>query len=540
MKRYISTVLIVFLTIGMKAQVIELNDDFENPAESLPWTADNINLDPSLENPFPGEGNSSSTVLFYEDTGAEFGNLFFDVPINFDLTENSTFSFKIYVPSESITGDQPNQVSLKLQNGDLSQPWTTQTEIIKPIVPDEWQTVSFDFSSDEFINQNGSSPDPTVRFDLNRVLIQVNGEFNFDLVDAYIDDFAYDGVLDPDANPTNSIYTELVWADEFENDGPVNDTKWFHQTILPNGNSWFNNEQQHYTDRIDNSFVEDGFLHIVAKEEVFTDQGVTKNYTSARLNSKFAFTYGRVVARARLPFGFGTWPAIWTLGKNIIETGGYWSEEYGEVFWPACGEIDIMEHWGSNQNVISAALHTPSSFGATENYGTIVDTDVSEEFHIYEMEWSPDAIKFSVDGSVYYTYEPEIQNAETWPFDSDQYILLNVAIESIVSSAFEESDMVIDYVRVYQEEGALSATDQVRDENVKIYPNPAGDVLWLEHPSASASGRIEIFSLTGEKVLTAPLAGGKNQVDVSELPAGAYVINLLDTSFFGTKTFIKL
>lgn len=57
----------------------------------------------------------------------------------------------------------------------------------------------------------------------------------------------------------------------------------------------------------------------MAKKETFTDQGYTKQYTSARLNSKFAFKYGRVDIRAQVPIGPGTWPALWLLGRNISE-----------------------------------------------------------------------------------------------------------------------------------------------------------------------------------------------------------------------------
>jgi beta-glucanase (GH16 family) len=68
--------------------------------------------------------------------------------------------------------------------------------------------------------------------------------------------------------------------------------------------------------------VEAGSLNIVAKKESFTDQDVTKQYTSARLNSKFAFKYGRIDVRAKVPNEAGTWPAIWMLGKNVNEDGG--------------------------------------------------------------------------------------------------------------------------------------------------------------------------------------------------------------------------
>ena len=102
----------------------------------------------------------------------------------------------------------------------------------------------------------------------------------------------------------------LIWADEFNTNGSVNQEKWFQQTQLPNGYSWYNNELQHYTDEIENAYVSNGTLKIVAIKENYTDQGHTKPYTSARLNSKFAFTYGKVEVRAKLPTGQGTWPAV--------------------------------------------------------------------------------------------------------------------------------------------------------------------------------------------------------------------------------------
>lgn len=246
---------------------------------------------------------------------------------------------------------------------------------------------------------------------------------------------------------------ELVWADEFDGTGAISADNWFHQTQLPNGNSWYNGELQHYTNRTVNSYVQDGFLHIVAKKEVFSDQGQTKNYTSARLNSKYAFTYGKVEVRAKLPTGAGTWPAIWTLGQNITETGGFWADDFGNTGWPACGEIDIMEHWGFDQNVIQAALHTPSSSGNTTNKGSIRGDDVSNTFHIYSMEWTEEKIDFYYDDQMYYSYAPQFRNSDTWPFIAPQYILLNIAMGGVagaVDPAFTESEMVIDYVKVYQ------------------------------------------------------------------------------------------
>ena len=80
----------------------------------------------------------------------------------------------------------------------------------------------------------------------------------------------------------NSNFNTLIWADEFTGIGMIDTVKWHHQTLLPNGNSWWNGEQQHYTNSITNSYQNNGLLTIVARKEIFTDQGVTKNYTSRK------------------------------------------------------------------------------------------------------------------------------------------------------------------------------------------------------------------------------------------------------------------
>ena len=245
-------------------------------------------------------------------------------------------------------------------------------------------------------------------------------------------------------------FTNLVWSDEFNTNGAANTANWYLQTQLPDGVNWYNGEAQHYTNRQVNSSVNNGILSITAKKETFTDQGQTKQYTSARLNSKYAFKYGRVEVRAKLPTGVGTWPAIWMLGKNVIEPGAYWSATNGTVNWPACGEVDIMEHWGNNQNYVQSALHTPSSYGGTVNLGGQTIATASTQFHIYTLEWTPVKMVFSVDGIVHYTYNPAVKDASTWPFDAEQYIILNVAMQPSIDPSFTQSTMEVDYVRVYQ------------------------------------------------------------------------------------------
>lgn len=252
------------------------------------------------------------------------------------------------------------------------------------------------------------------------------------------------------------VYNDLVWSDEFDVNGSVNATNWFHQTQLPAGGSWFNGEVQHYTDELTNSFVNGGFLNIVAKKEPYTSQGVTKQYTSARLNSKFAFKYGRVDVRAKLPIQAGTWPAIWMLGKNVNEDGGFFDAAFGTNNWPACGEIDIMEHGitpSQPTNYIQSALHTPSSFGNTSNIGGAIANNLGTDYHVYSMNWSPYQITFLLDGVAFYTYNPAVKTPSNWPFDLEQYLLLNIAMGGIagtIDPSYTQSSMVIDYVRVYQ------------------------------------------------------------------------------------------
>ncbi|HSO86434.1 MAG TPA: family 16 glycosylhydrolase [Draconibacterium sp.] len=332
-------------------------------------------------------------------------------------------------------------------------------------------------------------------------------------------------------NASETIYkfNKLVWSDEFNMDGAIDASKWFHQTKIPNGTSWYNNEIQHYTNRIENSFTDSGYLHIVAKKETFTDQGVTKQYTSARLNSKFAFTYGKVVIRAKLPFGPGTWPALWTMGKNVKENGGYWfTQGFGTTGWPACGEIDMMEHWGTNQNYVSSAIHTPSSSGNTVNKGGRSIPGVSTGFHIYTFEWTPEKLVFSVDDIVHYTYNPAVKNDSTWPFDKEQYFLLNVAVLPAITTDFTESSLVLDYIRVYQDSIATHAKP-IDSGKTGYFPNPFDSELSIhlgEIPQNDVD--LRIYDINSRLVKTYNFDEHSEKIilnNLGNLPGGTYLIH---------------
>ena len=266
-------------------------------------------------------------------------------------------------------------------------------------------------------------------------------------------------------NPTQS-YTfnnELVWSDEFDQDGPVSQDKWNVETIPPNNGSWWNGELQFYTDKEDNIRVEEGLLKITAKYESYEG----KNYTSARINTqdKFEFTYGRVEMRAKLPNWEGMWPAFWLLGANIDEIG-----------WPNCGELDILEHGdyvkdstSNDPGLISSAVHYgPQDYSRqTTNVPGKIFFDTGqerfirsekiiekpfEEYHTYSMQWAPDKIQFFIDDEMHFEFPMQSQHS---PFDKPFFLLLNLAVgghwtDGYVASGFTEATYEIDYVRVYQ------------------------------------------------------------------------------------------
>lgn len=199
--------LFFLLLLSQKAYSQEVHDDFEGNGTINAWYGDACSINTTLSNPHQSGINTSATVMEYHDTGGQYANVRFDINETYDLSSSAVFSLKIYVPSAGLTGNQTNHVSLKLQDGTQAQPWVTQTHIVKPIVLDQWQTITFDFANDNYINFDPSSPPPIQRNDFNRVLIQINGENNYDHVLAYIDDVFYD---------TSNVMTLLQSNDRFE------------------------------------------------------------------------------------------------------------------------------------------------------------------------------------------------------------------------------------------------------------------------------------------------------------------------------------
>ncbi len=233
-----------------------------------------------------------------------------------------------------------------------------------------------------------------------------------------------------------TVQMALIWSDEFNTPGAPDPAKWSFN-IGTGSNGWGNNESQFYTDRPENVSISNGTLKITARKESFSGS----SYTSARIltQNKFSFKYGRIEARAKLPAGVGTWPAIWMLGANI-----------NTVSWPACGEIDIMEHIGSQLNKIYGTLHYPVFFGGNAVGGSVTVPNVTTEFKVYSAEWNASTIRFFVDGVPFFTFN----NTSALPFNQNFFIIMNVAMGGnfggTIDPAFNNATMEVDYIRVYQ------------------------------------------------------------------------------------------
>lgn len=513
---YIKLITFLFLSIQFCfAQQMPI--DFSDSADT--FTAFDGSGFSTRANPDDG---ADTVAQFFNDGSAPWQGFLIDLisPIDLDTQQTITLDFYAFDPNN-------HSIMVKLENG--------ANPDIHVIVNDSgsgWENgLTFNFAN-AFLSSDGVTPvDGSGTY--NRLVIFIDGGNT--TPGTYLIDDIDDGSTPTDPNEIDIEYTDLVWEDEFETNGPLDSSKWFHQTQLPAGGSWFNGEQQHYTNRIENSFVDSGNLNIVAIKESFTDQGETKQYTSARLNSKFAFTYGRVDVKAKLPNEDGTWPAIWTLGKNINEAGAYWQTQgFGNTSWPACGEIDIMEHGLGAVNHTSSALHTPSSSGNTVNYKSQEITDVAANWHVYSVNWSPNQITFLVDGVGFYTYNPAVKDDDTWPFYKDQYILLNIAMGGIagtIDPSFTQSSMIIDYVRVYQNIGL--STEDVNASSFKVYPNPASEEVYVD--SKSKIEKLELYNILGKRVIRQ--TEETNRIKTDFLSSGVYLLNIYSEN---TKTVKKV
>ena len=252
---------------------------------------------------------------------------------------------------------------------------------------------------------------------------------------------------DPEPTPESRVCEigNLVWSDEFDQDGLPDASKWRYDT---GGHGWGNQELQYYTSsRSENARVENGNLIIEARKESWSGS----EYTSARLLSRQEWTYGRFEASAKLPSGRGTWPAIWML-PDLGRYGG----------WPRAGEIDIMEHVGFDPDRVHSTVHTDAynhTKGTHRGASTVVSTARSA-FNVYAVEWTPSEIRGYVNSTHYFTFRNErLTNSQAddrhWPFDHPFHLIFNIAVggtwggQQGVDPNIWPQRLEVDYVRVY-------------------------------------------------------------------------------------------
>ena len=239
----------------------------------------------------------------------------------------------------------------------------------------------------------------------------------------------------------------LVWHDEFEGSS-IDRGKWEHEV---NGWGGGNNELQYYTDRPENSYVENGTLVIKALKETYTGEDGTRDYTSARLRTmnRGDWLYGRFDIRAKLPFGKGLWPAIWMLPTD-------WA--YGG--WAASGEIDIMELLGHEPTRVYGTIHYGGEYPDNIHSGSsfrLSNATFSDDFHLFTLEWDTTEFRWYVDGELYLTINQWYSTSAPYPapFNRRFHLLLNVAVggnwpgNPDQTTVFPQM-MYVDYSRVYR------------------------------------------------------------------------------------------
>ena len=243
----------------------------------------------------------------------------------------------------------------------------------------------------------------------------------------------------------------LVWGDEFDG-ARLDPASWFFETgdgsqySIP---GWGNDELQWYLP--DSAGIENGSLLITARRQ---RQG-NFQFTSARINTRdrFAFRYGRIEARIRLPGGQGIWPAFWLLPQDNAYGG-----------WAASGEIDIMEAvnlGGSGGNAVHGTIHYGGAWPDNRSSGSryVAESSVTEEFHVYALEWDEREMRWYVDDTLYATRNDWFTSAAAFPapFDRPFYIVLNVAVGGRFPGPPDATTdfpvaMEVDYVRIYSGE----------------------------------------------------------------------------------------
>jgi hypothetical protein len=224
-----------------------------------------------------------------------------------------------------------------------------------------------------------------------------------------------------------------------------------------------NNEAQYYADSKENLRVEQGSLVLQAHTK--PKQGY--RYTSARIDTrgKADFLYGKLVIRAKLPSGVGTWPAIWLLPSQ--PRYARLSPESNQTRYLNDGEIDIVEAVGVQPHIVNGVAHSlshPVDGPDRSYYGTIMLPDNTTTFHDYELDWTPTTLTFVIDGQPYFTYSKQADaDWQSWPFDQPFHLVMNLALGGSWAGS-DRTDFPLDGI----DQSALP--DALRVQAIRYYP----------------------------------------------------------------------
>ena len=246
---------------------------------------------------------------------------------------------------------------------------------------------------------------------------------------------------------------KLCWSDDFNEPGAPDPKRWnYEEGRVRNG------EAQYYTlDRRENARVAEGHLIISAHKENY--QG--SNYTSASLTTldRFAFTYGKVEIRAKVPRGRGTWAALWTLADYDPRFRGGYERNGAGARWPRGGEIDLLEYVGMHPDQLFFTVHTEAynHTKGTQRGHNIRQSKPWEDFYRYGIVWNTDRVEWFFNGNRVFSFLKDGKGPASWPLDSAQYLILNLAIgggwggQKGIDDTIFPAEFIIDYVRVWQE-----------------------------------------------------------------------------------------
>lgn len=164
-------------------------------------------------------------------------------------------------------------------------------------------------------------------------------------------------------------------------------------------------------------------------------------WESAHLWSRESFTYGYFEARIKVTEAQSIDNAFWLM------------------MHPIGPEIDIAEvfYWPNGVDVVNQSLHgrKPNSPIADLKMSKSihVKADLSQEFHVYAMDWQSESVTFYFDGEVTNT----VTDPKLLAYFKDQplRLRLSTAMADIFSrdgvpDSADGTEMVVDYVSVYK------------------------------------------------------------------------------------------